>query len=244
MEVYDKVGKGKYTIGLGQLAMSFVQDREDINSISLTALKNLLTKYNVDPRDVGRLEVGTETLLDKAKSMKTILMSLFKECGNHDIEGVTSINACYGSTNAIFNTLNWVESRAWDGRYGIVISSDVAVYPKGNARATGGAGAIAILIGPDAPIVVDPIRSTFVDNEYDFYKPNPSKCSPRLMPKKSSMVMFVITHHFCLSCSVGVPTCGRPPLHANLHECDEAVLHHTQAQAACFLQQLARAQAR
>ena len=175
LEAFDKVGKGKYTIGLGQLAMSFVQDREDVNSISLTALKNLMAKYDVDPRSVGRLEVGTETLLDKAKSMKTILMSLFKESGNYDIEGVTSINACYGSTNAIFNTLNWIESSSWDGRLGIVLSSDIAVYPKGNARATGGAGAIAFLIGPDAPIVFDPIRATFIDNAYDFFKPNPSK---------------------------------------------------------------------
>ena len=134
-----------------------------------------MTKYGVDPRDVGRLEVGTETLLDKSKSMKTILMSLFKECGNYDIEGVTTVNACYGSTNAIFNTTNWVESAAWDGRYGIVLSSDIAVYPKGNARPTGGAGVIAFLIGPDAPIAFEAVRSTFIDNAFDFYKPNPSK---------------------------------------------------------------------
>ena len=70
--------------------------------------------------------VGTETMLDKAKSLKTLLMALFRESGNHDVEGVTTVNACYGSTNAIFNTLNWVESSAWDGRYGIVISADVA----------------------------------------------------------------------------------------------------------------------
>ena len=155
--------------------MSFVQDREDINSISLTALKNLLVKNQIDPRSVGRLEVGTETLLDKAKSMKTLLMSLFRESGNHDIEGVTTINACYGSTNAIFNTMNWIESSSWDGRYGIVMSSDIAVYPKGSARPTGGAGAIAILFGADAPIAFDPVRSSFIDNAYDFYKPNPSK---------------------------------------------------------------------
>lgn len=110
LEVYDGVGKGKYTIGLGQKAMSFVTDREDINSINLTCLKNLLTKYGVQPEQVGRLEVGTETIIDKAKSAKTVLMSFFKASGNHDVEGVTSVNACYGSTNAIFNTVNWIES--------------------------------------------------------------------------------------------------------------------------------------
>ena len=123
------------------------------------------------------MEVGTETLLDKAKSLKTVLMSLFKESGNYDVEGVTSINACYGSTNALFNTFSWVESSVWDGRYGIVVSADIAVYPKGPARPTGGAGVIAFLIGKDAPIVIEPVRASFIDNQYDFYKPNPRKIS-------------------------------------------------------------------
>lgn len=122
---------------------------------------------------VGRLEVGTETMLDKSKSTKTILMNLFAESGNYDIEGVTSINACYGSTNALFNSLNWLESKSWDGRYAIVVSADVAVYPKGSARPTGGIGAIAMLLGPNAPIVFDTVRSTFIDHVYDFYKPDP-----------------------------------------------------------------------
>jgi len=118
-------------------------------------------------------------MLDKAKSLKTVLMSLFQ--GNHDIEGVTSVNACYGSTNAIFNTFNWIESSAWDGRYGIVVSSDIAVYPKGPARPTGGAGVICFLIGKNAPIVIEPVRSTFIDNQYDFFKPNPCKHSPNYL---------------------------------------------------------------
>ena len=30
-----------------------------------------------------------------------------------------------------------------------------------------------MLIGPDAPVVFDNVRSTFMDHTYDFYKPNP-----------------------------------------------------------------------
>ena len=59
------------------------------------------------------------------------------------------------------------------GRYGIVVSTDIAVYEKGAARPTGGAGVIAFLIGPNANVVFDNVRSTFIDNVYDFYKPNP-----------------------------------------------------------------------
>ena len=58
------------------------------------------------------------------------------------------------------------------GRYGLVLCSDIAAYPKGPARPTGGVGAIAMLIGPNAPLIFDDVRSTFIDNSYDFYKPN------------------------------------------------------------------------
>lgn len=95
--------------------MACINDREDVNSISLTCVKNLLDKNQIKPARIGRLEVGTETLIDKSKSVKTTLMQLFAPSRAHDIEGVTSINACYGSTNALFNTINWMQSNAWDG---------------------------------------------------------------------------------------------------------------------------------
>ena len=48
-------------------------------------VSRLLERTGVHPSRIGRLEVGTETLLDKSKSTKTLLMSLFGE--NHDVEG-------------------------------------------------------------------------------------------------------------------------------------------------------------
>lgn len=85
--------------------MSFVYEFEDVNSMALTAVSNLLKKHAIDPASIGRLEVGTETILDKSKSIKTTLMRLFPHT---NIEGVSSINACYGGTNALFNTINWM----------------------------------------------------------------------------------------------------------------------------------------
>lgn len=117
------------------------------------------------------MEVGTETLLDKSKSVKTVLMQLFEPSGNTNIEGVDTVNACYGGTNALFNTVNWMESSAWDGRDAVVVAGDIALYKKGAARPTGGAGCVAMLIGPDAPIVVEPgLRGSFIKHAYDFYK--------------------------------------------------------------------------
>ena len=41
---------------------------------------------------------------------------------------------------------------------------------------TGGCGAIAMLIGPDAPLALEPgVRATHALDIYDFYKPNHSE---------------------------------------------------------------------
>jgi hydroxymethylglutaryl-CoA synthase len=142
-------------------------------SIALTTLSSLLRKYSVDPNSIGRLEVGTETLLDKSKSVKSVLMQLFEKSGNLNVEGVDTINACYGGTNAVFNAINWIESSAWDGRNAVVVAGDIALYKKGNARPTGGVGCVAMLIGPDAPLVFEPgLRGTYITHAYDFYKPD------------------------------------------------------------------------
>nr|ATE62981.1 3-hydroxy-3-methylglutaryl-coenzyme A synthase [Jasminum sambac] len=173
LEAHDGASKGKYTIGLGQDCMGFCTEVEDVISMSLTAVSSLLEKYGVDPKQIGRLEVGSETVLDKSKSIKTFLMPIFEKCGNTDIEGVDSTNACYGGTAALFNCVNWVESSSWDGRYGLVVCTDSAVYAEGPARPTGGAAAIAMLIGPNAPIVFESkLRGSHMAHAYDFYKPN------------------------------------------------------------------------
>ncbi|KAL8654217.1 MAG: hypothetical protein Q9226_003520 [Calogaya cf. arnoldii] len=173
LEKFDGVSEGKYTIGLGQTKMAFCDDREDIYSLSLTTVSSLLRKYSIDPKSVGRLEVGTETLLDKSKSVKSVLMQLFEPSGNTNIEGIDTVNACYGGTNAIFNAINWIESSAWDGRNAIVCTGDIALYKKGNARPTGGVGCVAMLIGPDAPLAFEPgKRGSFMKHAYDFYKPD------------------------------------------------------------------------
>ena len=41
------------------------------------------------------------------------------------------------------------------GRLALVVAGDIAVYASGNARPTGGAGAVAILLGPNAPLVIE-----------------------------------------------------------------------------------------
>lgn len=177
LETFDGAPKGKYTLGLGQTSMAVAEPCEDIVSMMLTATERLIEKADIDVEDVGRLEVGTETLVDKSKATKTSLMRLFGK--NGDIEGVDTINACYGGTNALFNCLNWMSSPGWDGRYAIVVCGDIAVYESGPARPTGGAGVVAMLLGPNAPVEIDLSipRATHMEDVYDFYKPIGEKAS-------------------------------------------------------------------
>lgn len=148
-----------------------------------------MRKYSIDPKSIGRMEVGTETLLDKSKSVKSVLMQLFEESGNFDVEGIDTVNACYGGTNALFNAVNWVESSAWDGRNAIVVAGDIAIYSKGAARPTGGAGCVAMLVGPDAPIAFEPgLRGSYITHAYDFYKPDLTSEYP------------VVDGHFSIKC--------------------------------------------
>lgn len=46
------------------------------------------------------------------------------------------------------------------GRYALVVAGDIAVYASGSARPTGGAGAVAMLVGPSAALVFE--RGKFI----------------------------------------------------------------------------------
>uniref|UniRef100_A0A2K5DM47 Hydroxymethylglutaryl-CoA synthase n=1 Tax=Aotus nancymaae TaxID=37293 RepID=A0A2K5DM47_AOTNA len=147
-------------------------DLEKYNNVE-AVVQRLMERTQLPWDSVGRLEVGTETIIDKSKAVKTVLMELFQDSGNTDIEGIDTTNACYGGTASLFNAANWMESSSWDGRYAMVVCGDIAVYPNGNARPTGGAGAVAMLIGPKAPLALEQgLRGTHMENVYDFYKPN------------------------------------------------------------------------
>jgi hydroxymethylglutaryl-CoA synthase len=95
------------------------------------------------------------------------------------MEGVDCTNACYGGTNALFNSVNWLESSAWDGRYALVVCGDIAEYAAGPARPTGGAGIVVMLLGAHAPLVIDRgLRASHMEHAWDFYKPHLSSPFP------------------------------------------------------------------
>lgn len=177
LEKYNNVSSGKYTIGLGQQQMGFCSDNEDVVSISLTVTRQLLQTYQIPTDSIGCLVVGTETMIDKSKSVKTSLMELFP--GNTDIEGVDIKNACFGGAQALLHAIDWVAvNHPVDQKNAIVVIADIAIYEEGPARCTGGAGAIAFLVCPDAAIPIDrQFSACHMKNTWDFFKPITSTAS-------------------------------------------------------------------
>eukprot|EP00835_Amoeboradix_gromovi_P002231 NODE_122_length_18870_cov_0.236908.p2 type:complete len:445 gc:universal NODE_122_length_18870_cov_0.236908:7162-8496(+) len=165
---------GKYVKGLGQIERSVNHFSEDVVSMALTVVKNALKSTSVSTSDIGRIDVGTETRTDYSKSIVSHLQQLIK---NTDIEGIDCTNACFGGTMALFNALNWMYSPFWNGKYALVVTSDIAIY-NGTPNATGGAGAVCMLIGPNAPLLINPVYCNFIQHAYDFFKPNPLTGTP------------------------------------------------------------------
>lgn len=153
---------------------------EDAISISLNAFSRLLSRFNLSSSLIGRIEVGSESNPDRAKAIKSHLMALLGRCA---VSGSDNVQACYGGTAALLNAAAWLESSQWGPqKYAVVVAGDVAVYDTGSARATGGAGAVAILLarGMDAPIKLEPQFGHYAAHIYDFYKPDPLTEYPKV----------------------------------------------------------------
>lgn len=180
LELHDQVSEGKYTIGLGQERMSVCCAAEDAISVCLSAFSSLLNRFNLTANQIGRIEVGSESNPDRAKAIKSHLISLL---GKVPISGGDHIQACYAGTAALLNAAAWLESSQWEtGKYAVVIAGDVAVYDSGAARATGGAGSVAILLGRgcNAPIKLEKKFGHYASHVYDFYKPDPMTEYPKV----------------------------------------------------------------
>jgi hypothetical protein len=82
-------------------------------------------------------QVGTESSVDRAKSIRSYLLQLFPAAGAQ-LEGADVVHACYGGVAALLNALAWVESEAWDGRWAVVVTTDTAsMHPDGGLERTG-----------------------------------------------------------------------------------------------------------
>ena len=173
------ISPDKLVLGLGLKKMSTPDFDEDSASIAANSIYKLITVNNIDPRDIGRVYLGTESGVDASKPTSSyvveILEEVFKESygdrcfKNCDIVDLTF--ACAGAVDALENCCDWV--RNGQGRKAIVIASDIAKYElNSTGEYTQGAGSVSMLICDNPSIIsFNGLWGVSTRGIGDFFKP-------------------------------------------------------------------------
>ena len=150
----------KLVYGLGLKKMATPDFDEDAASIAANSLFKLISENNINPKEIGRVYLGTESGIDSSKPTSSYVVEIlekvfadkygdrcFKNC---DIVDLTF--ACAGAVDALQNCCDWV--RNGDNRKAVVIASDIAKYElNSTGEYTQGAGSVSMLICEDPSII-------------------------------------------------------------------------------------------
>lgn len=167
------VEEEKFTVGLGCRKMSVLSPIEDPVTMAAMAGRDLLENNQISPDRIGYLVVGTESAVDESKPIAVYLhemLGLEDNCRCFDIK-----NACYAGTAALRTAMAWTMSPAAKGRLALVITTDVAYYDLGSpGEPTQGAGACAMLVGPDPGILNLDVtnEAVYTRETMDFWRPS------------------------------------------------------------------------
>ncbi|APX96365.1 hydroxymethylglutaryl-CoA synthase [Natronorubrum daqingense] len=167
----------KYTKGLGLNASSFPDSYEDIVTMGANAAHRLMERKGLEPDDIGRIDVATESAFDNSKPVSTYvagcLEQVFEGDFHHANKGERKF-ACIAGTQSLDDAYNWIRAGRNRGRSALVIATDTALYARGDAgEATQGAGAVAMLISEDPDFVTLSTEQGYGSaDETDFLKPN------------------------------------------------------------------------
>lgn len=168
--------------GLGLKKMALADVHEDTATFAAEALLKLIQDYDIDPRDISRLYLGTESALDAAKPTATYTLQMvekllepnlgtrvFKHCDALDLTF-----ACIGAVDALQNCLDYI--RCNPDKKAIVIASDYAKYElNSSGEYTQGGGAVALLISANPQLIeIESIIGVATESVFDFFKPRRS----------------------------------------------------------------------
>ena len=173
----------KLSQGLGLKKMSIPDSNEDTASLAANALLKLITTNKINPSEIGRIYLGTETGLDSSKPISSYVIEIVEDLlsdkfGNRCFKNCDIVDltfACIGGVDALENCIDWV--KGGDQRKAIVIATDIAKYHIGSTgEYTQGAGAISLLITENPNIIsISNIWGVASKGIGDFFKPRRMK---------------------------------------------------------------------
>jgi hydroxymethylglutaryl-CoA synthase len=161
--------------GLGLHKMSFPDVHQDVITFATNAVFKLIQQENLNPKDIARIYVGTESAVDSSKPVASYITTLleqqfgegtFNHCDTLDITF-----ACIGAVDALQTTLDFI--RLNPTKKAIVVATDNAKYDlNSTGEYTQGAGAIALLVTAN-PRVLAFSQEVGVSAQgvFDFFKP-------------------------------------------------------------------------
>ena len=165
--------------GLGLHKMAFPDVHEDAATFAAEALLKLIKDYRLNPKEISRIYLGTESALDAAKPTATYTMQMveavlekdfgarcFKNC---DVVDMTF--ACVGAVDALQNCLDFC--RANPGKKAVVVASDYAKYElESSGEYTQGGGAVALLLSDNPQLLeIENVYGVATESVFDFFKP-------------------------------------------------------------------------
>lgn len=161
--------------GLGLHKMTFPDVHQDVVTFAANSVFKLMQQESLNPNDIARIYVGTESGIDASKPVASYVSALleqqygegsFRYCDTLDMTF-----ACIGAVDALHNTLDFI--RLNPTKKAIVVASDNAKYDLASTgEYTQGAGAIAMLITAN-PRVLSFSNEIGVSSQgvFDFFKP-------------------------------------------------------------------------
>ncbi len=155
--------------------------QENVYTMAASAVLKLIRAYDVDPRSIGYLALGTESSTDNSAGaviVKGMVDAALREHGQTELNRSCEVpefkHACLGGVYAMKAAARYL---ALDGKNkkAIVVCSDIAEYERGSTgEPTQGAGAVAMLLDTDARILALDLPRAGSASAYrgpDFRKP-------------------------------------------------------------------------
>ncbi len=168
----------KYLYGIGVAKMATPDTYQDAPVLAANAIDELIERNNISPKDINRIEIGTETSPDKSKSIVNYVMGAlekkygkgsFKRCAPPEGKA-----ACAYTAFALENALDFVWSGRSNGNCRIICGTDIARYGlKTSGEPTQGAAAAAVLVEAEPKLLeFDKIIGQYAEDEDSFYRPD------------------------------------------------------------------------
>ncbi|GGD16446.1 hydroxymethylglutaryl-CoA synthase family protein [Flavobacterium orientale] len=175
LAIHRNIEPDKLIKGLGLHKMSFPDKYQDVVTFAANAGLKLIQQENINPSEIARIYIGSESGVDSSKPIASYVLSLLEsklgEGSFRNCDVVDLTFACIGGVDALQNCLDYI--RLNPNKKAIVIASDNAKYDlESTGEYTQGAGAVAMLITSN-PRILNFSNNVGVSTEgvFDFFKP-------------------------------------------------------------------------